>query len=499
MKKRNNWLRCSVIGGVICSLVCVLPVKAQAADKKEETVTLRISNWEEYLDEGDWAKEDAIELESGTIFGEHSILEDFETWYYETYGIRVNVEYSTFGTNEDLYNRLTLGDTYDLVCPSEYMFMKLMKEKKLAPLSDAFFDTSDPNNYYINGVSPYLKKVYEESMVDGESWSKYAAGYMWGVTGMVYNPDEVSREEASTWKILNNPKFRCQVTIKDNVRDSYFSAIGAIKSDLLTSEAFREDPDYHTNLEKEMNDTDPEVIAEVQEYLQAVKENAFSFETDSGKADMITGKVVANLQWSGDGVYTMEQAEEDGYFLEFAIPDEATNIYFDGWVMMKDGIGEDAEKQHAAEAFINFVSRPDNAIRNMNYIGYTSAISGGEDPRILEYVKWNYGADASEKDVTCYNLSYFFAEDGNDGDYTITVPTEQTKRQLLAQYPDQDAISRSSIMECFDDAQYQAINQMWISIRCFDVRKIPAWIWGIAGAAVTLAAGLLIQKKIRRL
>ena len=30
-----------------------------------------------------------------------------------------------FGTNEDLYNQLTLGDTYDLVCPSEYMIMKL--------------------------------------------------------------------------------------------------------------------------------------------------------------------------------------------------------------------------------------------------------------------------------------------------------------------------------------------------------------------------------------
>ena len=58
---------------------------------------------------------------------------------------------------------------------------------------------------------------------------------MWGVTGIVYNPEVVDREEASSWKILNDPKFKRQVTIKDNVRDSYFAAVGAIKADLLTS------------------------------------------------------------------------------------------------------------------------------------------------------------------------------------------------------------------------------------------------------------------------
>ena len=52
----------------------------------------------------------------------------FEQWYEQTYGEKVQVEYSTFGTNEDLYNQMTLGDTFDLVCPSEYMIMKLMSE-----------------------------------------------------------------------------------------------------------------------------------------------------------------------------------------------------------------------------------------------------------------------------------------------------------------------------------------------------------------------------------
>ena len=58
----------------------------------------------------------------------------------------------------------------------------------------------------------------------------------------------------------------------------------------------------------------------------------------------------------------MDQAEEDDYYLNFAAPKECTNIYFDGWVMLKNGIAQDPAKQQAAEAFINFISRPDNVI-----------------------------------------------------------------------------------------------------------------------------------------
>ncbi len=56
-------------------------------------------------------------------------------------------------------------------------------------------------------------------------------------------------------------------------------------------------------------------------------------------------------------MYTMDQAEDDDYYLDWAVPEECTNLWFDGWVMLKSGIGEDAAKKQAAEAFINFLSR----------------------------------------------------------------------------------------------------------------------------------------------
>lgn len=471
--------------------------KQNATNTDTKKVTLRVCSWEEYIDEGGWDEDETIDLESGDIIGKNSMVEDFETWYYETYGIEVDVQYSTFGTNEDLYNMLTLGDEYDVVCPSEYMIMKLMAEDKLKPLSDAFFDTSDESNYYIKGVSPYIQSIFDEHEINGESWSKYAAGYMWGVTGIVYNPKVVSEEEASTWSILNNKKFKRQITIKDNVRDSYFAAVGALKSDLLTSNTFLSDANYGKNLENEMNDTSSETIKKVQTYLQDVKDNVYSFETDSGKSDMITGKVVANYQWSGDAVYTLDQADEDNYTLSYAVPKEATNIYFDGWVMLKSGIGDDAAKQHAAEAFINFNSRPDNAIRNMYYIGYTSVISGGEDNRIFEYADWCYGAEDDEKETASYPISYFF-EGEESTKYTLTVPKEQTKRQLRAQYPSKEDIARSSIMTYFDASQSEAINQMWIHVRCYNIHNVPAWNWFVAVVIVAALAGILVRRRKKR-
>ncbi|MDD6448141.1 MAG: ABC transporter substrate-binding protein [Lachnospiraceae bacterium] len=492
--------------------------RAEAKEEKKKTdskktITLRVCNWEEYMDEGDWDESEAIDLPSGKIIGKNSMIRDFEDWYEKNYGVKVKVEYSTFGTNEDLYNMLTLGDSYDLICPSEYMFMKLISENKLVPLSKNFFDRENPLNYYTNGVSPYISKIFQSHKIQGKSWSSYAAGFMWGITGIVYNPNLVTEKEASTWSILLNPKFKNRVTIKDSVRECYFAAVGALEHKKLLDPDFTGASDYKEKLEDVMNDTSPSMIKRVQDWLQTMKDNVYSFEVDAGKADMITGKVAANYQWSGDAVYTMDQADEDDFRLDFAVPEESTNIYFDGWCMLKSGIGHDRDKQQAAEAFINFVSRPDNAIRNMYYIGYTSCISGGSDPRILEYLKWKYGPKAEEKPadnsemaedltkdsedpLTSYDLSYFFTGDETkeDPSYVLTVPKESVKRQLGAQYPSKEVIRRSSIMRYFNPKQSKDINKMWVNVRCYNILHMPVWGWALLILSLVAAAVLVVRK-----
>lgn len=471
------------------------PVKVQAAE--DNTVTLRVCSWEEYIDEGGWEPEERIELPSGDVFGDKSLVEDFEDWYYQTYGVRVKVEYSTFGTNEELYSQLNLGNVFDLVCPSDYMIMKLMTENRLEPLSDEFFDTENDNNYYVKGLSPYIKQVFDDNEINQEPWSDYAAAYMWGVTGIVYNPDKVTQEEASTWSILNNEKFYRQVTIKDNVRDAYFPTLAILNADTLMDVDFRADADYSRKLSDLMNATDIDTINRAEAELKTIRHNVYSFETDSGKADMITGKVLANTQWSGDAVYAMDQAEEDDFILNWAVPEECTNLWFDGWVMLKSGIGADEAKKQAAEAFINYMSKPESAVRNMYYIGYTSAIAGGDSNLVFEYLEDNYGAEEDEEDVIEYPLGYFFSGDNTDEDYIITAPAEQAHRQLSAQYPTEEVIQRSAVMLYFDEEGNANINQMWINVRCFNLSMISNVQWLIIAIVVVVAVILVIVLRHR--
>jgi spermidine/putrescine transport system substrate-binding protein len=247
-----------------------------------------------------------------------------------------------------------------------------------------------------------------------------------------------------------------------------------------------------------MNDISPEMISAVQDYLQNNIDNFYSFETDLGKSHLITGKVVVNYQWSGDGVYTLDQAEIDGLYLEYAVPEEVTNIYFDGWVMLKNGIDGDPEKQQAAEAFINFLSRPDNVVRNMYYIGYTSVIAGGDDSRIYEYADWCYGAEDDEEETAEYPVGYFFSGDSEDEDYMLTVPADQVNRQMSAAYPPADVIGRASIMTYFDAEQNELINQMWVRIRCYNINNVPAWGWILLAVCAAGFAAFLVIRKRRR-
>ena len=158
----------TIITAITTFSVCFTGNSRTAFAKSDDTIVLRVCNWEEYIDMGDWDEEERIMLDNGvTIFGENPLYKEFEDWYLETYGRRVRVEYSCFGTNEDLYNQLNLGDTYDLVCPSEYMIMKLMAEGRLEPYSEAFYDKSNECNFYINNVSPYIYKVMNENEIHG--------------------------------------------------------------------------------------------------------------------------------------------------------------------------------------------------------------------------------------------------------------------------------------------------------------------------------------------
>ena len=196
----------------------------------------------------------------------------------------------------------------------------------------------------------------------------------------------------------------------------------------------------------------------------------------------------------------MNQAELDGVELNFSIPQECTNLYFDGWSMLKSGINGSDEKRQVAESFINFVSMPENAVRNMYYIGYTSAISGGDDPTVYNYVKWNYESEEDNTDTETieYPLGYFFSGNSEDKNYIITIDKEQLNRQLLAQYPSEEVMQRSAVMQYFNSEDNAKINQMWINVRCYNIKNIPTWAWILAIVIIVSAVAMYIKKFVKQ-
>lgn len=455
-----------------------------ACGGSEEKIVLRVCSWEEYIDLGEWDEEERIEIDNpfaeGGVFGENSMVDDFTEWFNSTHDYKVEVEYSTFGTNEDLYNRLSLGDVYDLACPSDYMIMKLIAEGNYVDYTDGFWSDNE-TNYYANFVSRYIDGA-DGSIYNNYGWHGKAACYMWGTLGLVYNPEKTETADVSSWNMLLNEKYKRQVTVKDNVRDAYFATLGILNGEKLSGGDLSAE-----QLSALMNDTGAETIAAAEDILKNIKENVYSFETDSGKADMVTGKVIANEQWSGDAVHIMDEADGDGTELWYSVPEECTNIWFDGWLKLKNGVEWTEQRHEAAEAFVNFLARPDNAVRNMYYIGYTSAIAG---QTVFDYMENNYAAGDEAEETFNYDLSYFFG----DG-YEITADAAEFDigdnlridrgRQLFAQYPPESVIGRGVVMLDFGD-KLGEINQMWINVRCLDLTDISPVTVGVVSAVVVL-------------
>ena len=384
MKKKIPVIIAAALLAVTFILYCFQGV---SLGKEKDVEILRVYNWEEYISE---SKEDES----------IDIITQFEKYCKETLNRNVKVEYSTFGTNENMYNELNLSKkktasgvnySYDVVCPSEYMLLKMMREGMLEKLDMA----KVPN--YAENASPYIQELFKTLKNEGsdESLYDYAACYMWGTMGYVYNPEIVSDEDASHWNLLWNDKYKGKGTIKDSVRDSYILAVGYCLEDELNGvlKDYEKDGDsaqYNKRLTEIFNRTDDKTVDIVGKALTDLKDKIYGYEVDSGKKEMAQGKIAINFAWSGDAVYTLDEAEtpdagDNALYLKYAVPKEGSNIFFDGWAMPK---GANVE---LAQEFINFIESPDNAVLNMDYIGYTPSI-GGET--MFENAKDWYGATA---------------------------------------------------------------------------------------------------------
>ncbi len=271
--------------------------------------TLNVYNWGEYV-------------------GENTI-EDFEKEY------NVKVNYTLFGSNEEMYTKLLGGDKYDILIPSDYMIERLMNEDMLAPLDLSLI----PN---IDGLHPSVVGL------DYDPENTYSVPYFWGSVGIVYDTTVVSQEdvESQGFNVFKNPKYAGEVYLYDSERDSFMMALKA--------------------LGYSMNTSDLDEINEAYEWLLEVKEATDPvFAQDEIIDGMSTGAKALGIIYSGDAAYIQSVNENIAYFE----PKEGTNIWSDGMVIPKN-----STCGLLAHEFINYNLEYDVAYNNSDMVGYTASL-----------------------------------------------------------------------------------------------------------------------------
>lgn len=259
---------------------------------------------------------------------DESVLKEFE----KEFGVKVI--YDTFSTNEDMYVKLKAGGTsYDVAIPSDYMIERMIKEDMLEKI-----DMTKVDNY------KYIDDKFKN--LDFDPNNEYSVPYMWGTVGILYN-EEIVKEDVDSWDILWDEKYKGQILMMDSQRDS----IGITLK----------------KLDFPLNSRDTKELELAKEELIKQKPLVMAYVVDEGKDMMIGGEAALAVAWSGDAVFMMEQNED----LRYVVPKEGSNLWFDNMVIPKG-----TKNKELAEKFINFMTRPEIGLKNVEYIGYSSPNTG---------------------------------------------------------------------------------------------------------------------------
>lgn len=264
---------------------------------------------------------------------DEEVIEQFE----EETGIEV--VYDTFETNEAMYPIIEAGGvSYDAICPSDYMIEKLIANDLLAEIN---FDNI-----------PNMKYISEEIMEGSRAFdpeNKYSVPYTFGTLGILYNTALID-DEIDSWEDLWNEEYKGNILMYNSPRDLFVAPLEILGYSINTS--------------------DEAQLSEAKELLLKQKPLIQRYVMDQIKDSMISGSASIAMCYSGE-VLQLQSGNPD---LRYVVPKEGSNYFIDSWV-----IPANAENKENAEAWINFLNRPEIALKNFEYITYSTPNTGAQE------------------------------------------------------------------------------------------------------------------------
>lgn len=281
--------------------------------KKDDEITLNVYNSGDFIST----------LSSGGL--------DVNDLFTKKTGIKLN--YTTFQSNEEMLAKILGGGaSYDVICPSDYVVEKLIKENMLEELN---FENI-PNHKLIN---PILKNF------EFDPENKFAIPYLFGFVGIFYN-NKFVKENNIDWDILWNKNYTKKIIMFDNPRDDL--AIALLKN------------------KKSINSTDKNDWILAAEELKNQRELVQSYMTDQ-VFDKLLGEE-AYLAPFYYGHAAQSESLRNNKNIKFTIPKSGTNKFVDFACILKN-----SKHKTEAEKYINFLLTEEVSRANANATGYLPA------------------------------------------------------------------------------------------------------------------------------
>ena len=321
-------------------------------DEIKDVVTLNVYNWGEYIADG--------------FEGGYDTNAEFEKYFNtnlaKKYGYKIEVNYTTYDTNENMYSKLSSGageGVYDVIFPSDYMLQRMADEGMLYE-----FNVAEKIPNYANIDENFKGLPYDPE-------EKYSVPYTYGMVGIIYNPTLINEKDLEngeikekSWSLLWNKDYTGKILQFNNPRDAFATAML-----------------YHGIY---INTTDKDEWQEALGYLKEQKNILQGYVNDEIFNKMTSASAAIAPYFAGDYI-TMTSDNED---LKFYYPEEGTNIFYDAMCIPKSSKHKDA-----AIEYINFMLSEEAAVENALYVGYASPNTLVMDS---EYYKDELGEEAYE-------------------------------------------------------------------------------------------------------
>jgi spermidine/putrescine-binding protein len=348
---------------VILAMVSALSLSACNGSKKEK---LYIYNWGEYMDP--------------------EVIEMFEKEF------KVKIVDDEYETNEAMYAKVKTGAiNYDVVFPSEYMVNKMQEENMLEELN---YDNLPNFTQYIDPlINETIYKLDDSSASDEKMDPRFSVPYFWGTVGILYNTTMVD-EEVTSWDILFDEKYSGNILMQNSVRDVFVPPLKLLGYSINT-----------------LNETE---LSEATQMLIDQKPLVQAYVIDQVRDKMIGNEAALAVIYSGEALIT----KEDNADLEYVVPQEGSNIWFDAVV-----IPTTTQNKELAEKFIDFLYRPDVAKLNADYSGYSTPNTGAFELLDAEVQEDPAAYPSSETIAKCEIFQYL----GTEGEELYLAKWQQIK------------------------------------------------------------------------